>query len=173
MKKIKEIWDNYGTGIALCGFGLALVINPDMASAVLGRAVGVVALVLGIWVAWVCIKERDLDLMRILLLIVCIGGGISLIRDPLSMAFGVGRLMGALLLLKGGKDFFASNYGHGKAIAAVTAVLGLVLVLLPMTASRVIFILVGALLIATGATSIIDQHRFMPPSGNGGIIDAE
>lgn len=159
--------------VTVCMFGLLLLTSPDTASALVGMAFGVVLLATGIGFAVAGIVRRRLTygLGGVVLLIL----GTMLVREPLALASGLGRIVGVLLLAQSLRELFLSNYGHGKALCVVTAVLGLVLTLLPMATSRMVFRGVGAVLLIVGIMELVERLRYdrIDSGKNGDIIDAE
>ena len=105
----------------------------------------------------------------------CLVVGVWLLKNPLLLAAGIGRLVGILLLIRGIQDLLSSNYGRGKVLSLITALLGLVLILLPMTTSRVVFSLCGLVVLVVGITMLIDRlrlRRLMGGDDDPNIIDA-
>ena len=83
-------------------------------------------------------------------------------------------VIGILLLLRGGRDLFQSVSRGGKILAAIVAVLGIVLIVLPMTTSRVVFSLCGVVLLIVGIAMLAErlrERRYLD-GGDSNIIDA-
>ena len=80
-----------------------------------------------------------------------------LMTHPLAWAAWGGRIIGLLLLLRGIRDFTQSVFTQGKVLSVVTAVLGLALILLPMTASRMVFSLCGFVILAVGGGMLAER----------------
>ena len=154
--------------VFFCALGVLLLISPDTASALLGRLCGWVLVIAGA-VLGAGVLRGDRAIVRVLVALVLIAGGVRLLRNPLSLASFIGRFAGLLLLIRGGQDFFGSAAARGKALAAVIALLGLVLLLLPMTTSRLVFSGIGAVLVLLGIAEAVSRLR--NDSGDN-IIDA-
>ena len=99
-----------------------------------------------------------------------------MVTNPLSLADWFGRLIGLLLLLQGIQDILYQRMRMGSVILPVlTAMVGAVLVALPMTASRLVFTIAGIIVLIIGVLMLVERiHR---PSGHDGpqnpnIIDA-
>ena len=120
------------------------------------------------------VVDRNWSMSRILTILVLAGLGRWLMDHPLAWAAWGGRIIGLLLLLRGIRDFTQSVFTQGKVLSAVTAVLGLVLILLPMTASRMVFSLCGAVILAVGGGMLAERVWEKKNWGNDdpNIIDA-
>lgn len=160
---------------ALIVLGLILLFSPDSASALIATVLGWCVFAVGIGFAVSAVAIREGMATKVVGALFCFSVGSRLLRNPLALAAGTGRFIGLLLLVRGGSDFFQSNYGHGRALALVTAALGVVLIVLPMTTSRLIFALCGLVVLATGVVMLIDRLRYrtLPPADDDpNIIDA-
>lgn len=164
------------TPIALILLGAILLLSPDTASAVIARVLGWCIFLTGIGFGISGILGHNGTAGKILTAIICIGVGGTLIRNPLILAANIGRFIGLLLLIRGVRDFFQSNHREARVLSVITAVLGVVLIALPMTTSRLVFSLLGLALLLIGVAILIDRirdHRRLD-SGNDkpDIIDA-
>lgn len=160
--------------VFLCMAGLLLLISPDTASALVGKVLGWLLLLFGLVFAVLAFSRRSQLVFSVVTALALLGAGSWLLRNPLALASGLGRLLGLLLLIQGVKELLSSLTTGGKVLSGITAVLGLILLLLPMTTSRVLFAVLGIALIVTGVTeglSRLRQRRL--GSGSGTIIDAE
>lgn len=167
--KLMKFAKRYGTGVALCCLGAALMISPDSASALVGTVLGWVLLLLGAWVISASARERSFTFPRAVTVVACLWGAITLMRNPLEVASAVGRVAGILLLVKGCQDLMSSKLSGGRALSVFTVVLGFVLLALPLTTSRLLFTGVGVLLIVCGVAKIIAARK---DSDDDSIIDA-
>jgi len=161
--------------LALIALGLILLFNPDSASALIATVLGWCVFAAGIGFVISAVAGRDHLSSKVLGAIFCFAVGSWLLRNPLGLAAGIGRFIGILLLIRGGCDFFQSNLGHARMLALVTAVLGIVLLVLPMTTSRLVFSLCGLVVLITGIVMLIDRLRYrgLPPADDDpNIIDA-
>lgn len=107
--------------------------------------------------------------------------GIWLLCNPLVLASALGRFAGVLLLYRGGKDgweyyrlYQENAAGKLPVVGIVSAVLGLVLFFLPLSASRLLFSIVGLVLIGIAVAEIYDRIkvRNLLDTGDPNIIDA-
>ena len=92
------------------------------------------------------------------------------------LAAALGRLVGILLAVRGIRDLLDASQRHmGLLSAVITLLLGVVLIALPMTTSRVVISLCGVLVIAVGAGILVDRvkiRRRLQEPDDPSIIDA-
>lgn len=152
MKKlqISKYISRFATPIALIALGLVLLFCPDTASALISKVVGWGLLMAGIVVAVAMVVDSDWSVSKVLTVLTLVIFGRWLMTHPLAWAAWGGRIIGLLLLLRGIRDFTQSVLTQGKVLSILTAVLGLVLILMPMTASRMVFSLCGVVILAVG-----------------------
>ena len=174
MKKhsLSAFLSRYGTPAVLIALGLVLIFCPDTASALISKAVGWGLMMAGIIVAVAMVVDSNWSVTKILTILVLVGLGRWLMTHPLAWAAWGGRMIGLLLLLRGIRDFTQSAFTQGKALSALTAVLGLVLILLPMTASRMVFSLCGVVILAVGGGMLAERIWENQNGDDANIIDA-
>lgn len=174
MKKhsLSAFLSRYGTPAVLIALGLVLTFCPDTASALISKAVGWGLMMAGIIVAVAMVVDSNWSVTKILTILVLVGLGRWLMTHPLAWAAWGGRMIGLLLLLRGIRDFTQSAFTQGKALSALTAVLGLVLILLPMTASRMVFSLCGVVILAVGGGMLAERIWENQNGDDANIIDA-
>lgn len=139
--------------------GLILFFSPDSGAILLTKLLGWGLLLAGGVALLSLFLTRGRDLPKLLWAVLCFGIGSYLTANPLLLAKGIGRILGLLLLIRGIRDFFLSSYSSGKVISLITALAGLVLVVLPMTTSRLVFSLLGLFLLILGAGMFLDRLR--------------
>lgn len=139
------------TPVLMVILGIVLVVRPDSASALVGKVLG-----------WV-------------LLVVAAALGLWLVRNPLRLAAALGRVAGLLILVRAVQDIInAARWKCGMKYALLSAIIGGLLILLPMTTSRAVWVIVGLLVIAVGVLMAIDRLKPGKLLGDGGnIIDAQ
>lgn len=162
--------------VALILLGLILLLNPDSASAMIARLLGWILFLVGVGFGISAVVTRDGTAGKILGAAACIGVGGFLLRNPLVLAAGLGRLLGALLTIRGGRDLVVSGKrGHGRILAILTTVAGIVLIVLPLTTSRLVFSLCGVVILVIGIAMLLDKLkdiRYLDDGGDPNIIDA-
>ncbi len=156
---------------AVMACGLILLISPDSASGLLGRILG-----WGLILGGLCFGASALAVPggtagKVLAALVCLVLGGWLLRHPLALAKGLGRFLGILLSIRGVQELVSSRSSRGKALSAAITLLGLVLVFLPMTTSRVVFSLCGLLVLLLGIGMLLNRLRRDEPE-DPNIIDA-
>lgn len=176
MKKhqISEIVARFATPVALVALGLVLLFCPDMASALISKVAGWGLMLAGIVVAVAIVVDSNWAVSRILTALACMLLGRWLMTHPLAWAAWGGRIVGVLLLLRGIRDFTQSVLPQGRVLSVVTALLGVMLILLPMTASRLVFSLCGIVILAVGAGMFVERiwERRNGEGDDPNIIDA-
>ena len=162
--------------VALMVLGLILLLDPDSAAALLSRLLGwVVTLVLMVYAIFTFVNWPKKGAVRVCILLVSFGVSTMLLNSPLLLAKNVGRFLGVLILLRGLRDMALSRSNHrGETLALATIAAGILLILLPMTASRLIFRICGGVILAVGVAMVIDRlkNRKYLDGGDKNIIDA-
>ncbi len=164
----------YATPAAMVALGALLMLFPDSVSAMAGKLLGWALIVLGVGFILSAVFGSA-GAARVLAALVCLAAGCWLLRNPMMLAKGIGRFVGALLLIRGVQDVLQSADTRGRSLSALVAVVGLVLILLPMTTSRVVFSLCGLAVLLVGAALFADRWRtrhFTDGDGGPDIIDA-
>ena len=159
MKKhqISEFVSRFATPVVLIVLGLVLIFCPDTASALISKVVGWGLLMAGIVIAVAMVVDSNWSVSKVLTVLTLVILGGWLMTHPLAWAAWGGRIIGLLLLLRGIRDFTQSVFTQGKVLSVVTAVLGLALILLPMTASRMVFSLCGFVILAVGGGMLAER----------------
>lgn len=177
MKKQDRLFLVYhlASPVALMVLGLILLFSPDTASALIARVLGWGITLAGIGLGiYTIVQRREVGKGIVSVLCVCVGG--FLVANPLFLAAGIGRVLGVLVAARGLRDLFlAYKEGYGIPLPLITTVAGLVLILLPMTTSRLVFRICGAGIVAIGAAMLWDRlkhHPRLPEGDDPNIIDA-
>ena len=140
--------------------GLVLLVNPDSASVLVSRVVGLVLglVAAGFGVAALAEPRGRAAKVAAAIFFAVIGGWLG--SHPLALAAWVGRIIGIVLLVDGLQDIFASRrQGTTFLFPAVAALIGLVLVVMPMTASRLVFSLCGLAVLIVGVVMLLERLR--------------
>lgn len=172
--------------IVLLVLGLVLLINPDFGSAALTKILGWVLIVGGVigiiagiftWPAF--------GISTMALCVVALAAGIYLLNHPMALAAIAGVVLGAYIIIRGaiglrmafriraeGQDFKAPLVA-----AIILVVLGLLLVFSPLSPTRLIMRLSGAVMIVCAVLNLLSQwksSRYIERTGDGpDIIDAD
>lgn len=173
--KILHLIYQLASPVLLMVLGVVLTFNPDSASALIARILGWVITLVGIGFGISALLDRDHLAGKVFGAIVCASIGGWLVAHPLVLAAFVGRFLGVLLLIRGIRDVLQSRVrGHGQTLAVITTVVGIILVVLPMTTSRVVFSICGVVILVIGIAMLIDRLKDRPclDEGDSNIIDA-
>lgn len=159
---------------ALMFLGVILLFNPDSASALISKLLGSVLVLVGIGFGIAAITaDRGKVSKGITAVILVVAGG-WLTRNPLALAAWFGRIVGIVLLLDGIQDMRTMRaMGKRFALPGLIALVGLVLILLPMTTTRLVFSVCGVVVLILGGIMLLDRLRSKRlDSGNDKIVDA-
>lgn len=147
-------------GPALTVFlGLVLLLSPDSASALVGKILGWVVVALALAEAFGGGKKSPVK--AIVLGII----GVLILRDPLYVAKGLGRVLGLSLLtwsfssMARARRAGSLSLTPGTVVSCALALIGLVLFLVPMTTSRLLMSGLGILIVIIGLKEGFDRLR--------------
>lgn len=147
------------TPAAMLVLGLLLMLCPDSVSAFVATALAWCLLLAGTVLFVAAFATRQGTAAKVVGGAVCLMLGLWLLRNPLLLAASLGRLVGILLIIRGVQDLIASNFGQGRLLSLITALLGLLLILLPMTTSRLVFRVCGLVVLALGIVMLVERLR--------------
>ena len=153
--------------------GALLLISPDSASVLISRLLGGVLTIVGIVFGIGFLSGRRTG--KLVTALAFLAAGSILSRNPLLLASFAGRIIGLILLIDGIGDLLnARRQGIRGLMPLVVTVLGAVLTLMPMTASRLVFALCGLVVAIVGVMMLLERiRRNRLPGGNDrNIIDA-
>ena len=174
MKQRENLLSAIGVHILTVLAGLILLVNPDGATALVTRILG--------WVLVICgaarlviptLAKRSIHPGAWIGNGLCIAGGVLLLSKPLVLADFIGLILGVCILLEGLRSFFS---GGSRVLAAITIVVGVVLILLPRTLIQAILGLCGIVLMIIGVVNILGALRTrkrLDEARDPNIIDAE
>ena len=148
--------------------GLILLLVPDSASVMIAYLVSGIFTLAGIAMGIAALLDRRLS--KGIWALICLSIGSTLIGNPLLLARHLGRFLGVLLAIEGGSCLRRGNRAFGTVIL-IAAVL---LVLSPMTLSRLVFSLCGLVVLLIGIGMLVDRlkQRKRLSGGDRNIIDA-
>ena len=155
--------------------GLLLLIDPDSASVLISRILGAALTLTAAVTAVFALFSQQRRMPKLIsagVMFICAG---VLTSNPLLLASFAGRVVGILLVADGVSDMFnAHRRGVRFRMPLLVTVLGAVLVLMPMTASRLVFGLCGLAVTVVGIFMLLDRMRRRLPEGDSdpNIIDA-
>lgn len=144
--------------VMLVGIGLVLLVNPDAATVLVTRVLAWILMGVGVLsIAYTVITWPVGRVQGILWAAITLVLGGFLLANPLFLARNLSRFLGILLAGEAGASLYRGT--ASKTMCLITFGVGVVLVLSPMTASRLMFALCGLVLIAVGAGLIWDRFR--------------
>lgn len=157
--------------------GLILIINPDSATALISKILGGILILMAIGTGISAIFNESSRVGKgIFAVILAVAGG-WLNSNPLALAAWIGRIIGILLIIDGVQDILElRKQGKTFLLPLIVTVIGAVLVLMPMTTSRLVFALCGVVVLLVGVAMLLDRlkgkKRLNQPK-DPDIIDAE
>jgi len=162
--------------VLLILLGLILVVNPDVASAMIAGILGYILIAGAVIGGIAAVVSRQGKIGKALFSVALAMVGIWLVRNPLILAAWIGRFVGVLILINSLPDlFYAHKQGRGILFHVISALAGVVLILLPMTTSRLVFTLCGVVVLVIGAVMFVDRirgRRWLNAGDDPNIIDA-
>ena len=176
----KALLRQEGGSLLMILCGVILVLKPDTASALLSAVAGWVLIAVGVAAligGFTGSSGGSIVTGAVLLL-----SGAWLHRNPLMIASVLGFVVGFLVLrqgLRAMKDVQRSKRNGGlwipgAVLAVIEALIGVRLMLSPLSISRLVLSIVGIALIVLGACNLVTHYRstrYIPEPG--GIIDAD
>lgn len=170
MKKenLLQMLNRYGMSVTLILLGLILLLSPDSAAVTIAYLMGGLLIFGGIVFGIGAFLDRSLS--KGFWALVCLSIGGTLMGNPLVLARNLGRFLGVLLAIEGGDCLRKGN----RVFGTVILIAAVVLVLSPMTLSRLLFRLCGMAVLAIGAGMLVNQlrDRKFLDQGDDNIIDA-
>ena len=165
-------WLSILAPVALVVLGIILFFVPDTGSILLSKILGWVLTLAGITAILWTIFAREWGKVAVGLVLVGIGS--VLLAKPLALAAFVGRILGVVLAFRGIVEWTQSATRQGKLLCVVVTLVGVVLILMPMSASRLVFSGCGLVLVICGVMMLVQrlrQLRYLPKNRDD-IIDA-
>ena len=161
--------------VALILLGALLLFNPDSASALISKLLGwiIVLCAIGCGVAALVDPGKRTGKVVAAVALAILGGWLT--KNPLALAAWVGRIVGILLVVDGLQDM-AHLRGQGQrfALPVLATLVGAVLILLPLTTTRLVFSLCGIVVLIIGIVMLLDRlkGRKRLSGGDDNIVDA-
>ena len=159
--------------VALILLGALLLFNPDSASALISKLLGwgMIAFAIGFGIAAIASPQGRTGKSIAAVVLAVVGGWLT--SNPLALAAWVGRFVGILLVVDGIQDIIHMRGQHQRFLLPLMAALvGTVLILLPMTTTRLVFSLCGAVVLVIGVVMLFDRLKSRPRLKSGDdVID--
>ena len=161
--------------ILLVLLGLILLVNPDAASAMISRIIGYALILAAIGTGLTAVFSSSKIPKGILAVMLAVFGG-WLVANPLMLAAWIGRFLGVLILINSIPDLiYARKQGRKVGFDLIAALVGGALILLPLTASRLVFSLCGGVVLIIGVLMFLERirgRRWLKEGDDPNIIDA-
>ena len=162
--------------IFLILLGLILVVNPDTASAFISKLLAYILILGAVCTGLTAIFVKSGQISRgIASATLAITGGWLMVH-PLWLAAWISRFLGIIIVINVLPDlWFALKQKRSFLFHALTAAIGVTLIFLPMTASRLVFTLCGIAVLSIGGIMFFDRirsRRWLTEGEDPNIIDA-
>jgi len=162
--------------ILLILLGLILIVNPDTASALISRIIGYVLIFAAVCTGLIAVFSQTGKVSKGIASVVLVIVGGWLVANPLWLTAWISRFLGVLIVINVLPDlYYALKQKRNFLYHALAAVVGVVLILLPLTASRLVFTLCGIAVLAIGSIMFLDRirgRRWLHEGDDPNIIDA-
>lgn len=156
--------------------GLILVVNPDTASALISKLIGYVLTLAAIVTGLTAIFGTAGKIKKGIAAVVLAMVGGWLMAHPLWLTAWISRFLGMLILVNSGMDLiYAIKCRRHVVFHAAATAIGAVLILMPMSASRLVFTLCGVAVLVIGGMMLLDRirgRRWITEGDDPNIIDA-
>lgn len=161
------------TPVLIIVLGIVLFFRPDTFSALVAKTIGSLLVISGIFFGASAVFSKTNLLSKVVSCLACVIIGGWLLKNPLRLAAVFGQISGILIALRGVKDIrTASVAGHGTLFAVITIVVGILLLITPLSASRLVLGLCGVVVTLFGIFMLIDRLKYRDYlNGSGDIID--
>lgn len=153
--------------------GLILILRPDTLTSAIGVTAGFLVALLGAGLLISFLFGHTRDGLRLAGAIILMVLGFSVIKSPLSLTSQLGRFVGILLVLQSVRELSGQFSLRSKAMSIVSGVVGLVLMLVPVTSSRLIISGCGVVVLLMGGGMLLERWKNPPKPVKEDIIDAE
>lgn len=172
---------NEGGSVLMIVFGVLLAMKPDLASTAVSALIGWVLILMGVALLLVGFLGRTgMGTVASGAVLLLVGNWFH--RNPLMIASVLGFLLGIVVLKQGAQA--ARDVGRiksgggfwipGAVLAAVEILVGIRLILSPLSISRLVLSIIGVLMAACGACNLVAYNKGIRYiRAHDDIIDAE
>ena len=148
------------TPVLMIVLGIVLLLSPDSATTLVAQILGWVLVAVGAGFLVSAFTDRFGMVGKVIAALIFCGVGGWMIVHPLMLAAWIGRLVGILLVIQGIQDIvYLRSCRSSVFLPVVEAIVGAVLVVLPMTTSRLVFTVVGGVALFIGVVMLIQRIR--------------
>lgn len=144
--------------------GAMLLLNPDGTLAAVFRIIGWLLVAAALICVFAVAADRSHTTGGVIGALVCGIGGVLLLRNPLILAAGTGKVLGVLLILRAVAGFVQGGKVSGRPVRHALGelpelILGIFLLLSPMAPTRLIFGIIGAVLIVGAVLKLLGMKK--------------
>lgn len=150
--------------------GVVLIVNPDSAAALIGKIIAWALLLAGTGMGIGALYgDPGRRIWRLIPAVLAILAGIWLMANPLFIAESLGRILGILLIAEGVSGLGGALRGERlfPVMPVITLLAGIGLVLVPMTTSRIVFVICGIVVLCIGAAEMVNRLVQKKPEKKG------
>ena len=162
--------------VLLILLGLILVVSPDTASALISRLIGYILTLAAIVTGLAAVFGSAGKVRKGIIAVVLAMVGGWLMAHPLWLTAWISRFLGMLIMINSGMDLiYAIKSKRNIVFHAAATTIGAVLILMPMSASRLVFTLCGVAVLVIGGMMFFDRirgRRWLNAGDDPNIIDA-
>lgn len=138
--------------------GALLLFKPDSATALVGRLLGGALIAVGILFGVSAVTDKRELVRKVFCCLACVLAGGWLVGNALKLAAALGRMVGIVVAIWGIHDLLeAISWKQSLVLPIVITAVGAVLVLLPLTTSRVVFRVLGAVVLVLGVLILLNR----------------
>ena len=169
MKKEKSLlWGNVAGSLLTMAVGALLLIKPNLGSSLVATIIGWAIVGLGVLALVVCISNwAEWGLPGVLVSGMALCFGVYLVRNPLSLASFLGLALGVYLGIQGlsglAEAFRLKQVGYSYKVNMILSVLlliiGVVLLIFPLSFSKMVMTIGGAVLLVCGAVNLVLRSK--------------
>ena len=150
----------FAAPVSLLLLGLILTFSPDSATTLLVQILGWLLIAGAAAFAVTAVAVPGGTVSKVIGAVICGVSGLWMVSNPLSLAAWLGRIIGFLLLIQGVQNIiYQKTLRNTIFLPVLTAVVGAVLVVLPMTTSRLVFTIAGIVVLIIGTLMLVDRIR--------------
>lgn len=156
--------------------GLILLLSPDTATVLISKLLGWIFLLVAVSDFFSTYAGGKKNILRP---VVAVLVGLWVLMNPLSIAKSLGRILGLTLFIWGSGSIRRNRHSGmtpGIIAAGAVALLGIILFLLPMTATRLVLNVAGIVIIGIGVADGYDRihgRKQLDEGKDPNIIDVE
>lgn len=142
--------------VLTCVLGLILIVEPGSLTSSIAWAVGIVLALVGAGKLVGFFRNARKDLLKLCGAVILLLVGFSIMGDPVRLERQVGRVIGIVLLLSGIRGYVDPFAAHEKATSILSCIMGVLLLVLPLTFSRLAVVICGIVVLLIGGGMVLD-----------------